>query len=268
MSASGPLTARRVSELVLANRAIRAPDYRKDHDEGVQFTDPERGLQWGADAVPALLGLFRVEQDGREDHPDGWVGFARHWRGGTVRLDFDLFSGPEESEEVLVVTAISGRKGENRVPDAEFGEIELPDQVPSEQEWDERSKRYQAARRNDETDGSAAVKAYIAALPGWKREVATRFDEIIQQELPDVRRAVKWHQPFYGVEDEGWFASFSAFSNHVKLSFVCEAYLDPEPPSGSDPTRQALDQGETDALDEEQVASWIRQAADDPGMGW
>ncbi len=268
MSVSDPLTTQRVSELVMANRAIRASYYSKDHDDGVRFTDLERGLQWGVDAVPALLGLFRVEQDPRDDHSDGWVGFARHWRGGTLRLDFDLFSGSEESDPVLVVTSISGREGEETIVDDDFGEIELSDQVPTEEEWEERSRRYQAARRKDDTDGSTAVEAHITALPGWKREVATQFDEIIRDEVPQVRRAVKYHQPFYGVEDQGWFASFSAFSKHVKLAFVCESYLEPKPPSGTGPDRQALDLKKTDTLDEEQVASWVRQAADDPGMGW
>ncbi|WP_416840481.1 DUF1801 domain-containing protein [Haloferax sp. DFSO52] len=268
MSVSGPLTAQRVSELVMANRTIRAPYYDADHDEGIRFTDLEKGLQWGADVIPALMGLFRVEQDSRDDHPEGWVGFARHWRGGTLRLNFDQFSGPGESDSILVVTAISGREGEKFIVDEDFGNIELPDQVPTQEEWNKRSNRYQAARRDDDTDGSAAVQAYIAALPGWKRTVATRFDEIIQHEVPHVRRAVRYHQPFYGVEDQGWFASFSVFSKHVKLSFVSGTYLEPKPPSGTGPERQALDLKETDELDEEQVASWIRQAAENPGMGW
>jgi len=268
MSVSEPPTVQRVNELVMANRAIRAPYYSADHDEGVRFTDRERGLQWGADAIPSLMGLFRVEQDTRDDHPDGWVGFARHWRGGTLRLDFDLFSGPEEPDPIVVVTAISGREGEHTIEDEDFGDIELPESVPTQEEWEKRQKRYQAARRNDTADGTAAVKAYIAALPGWKGEVATRFDEVIHDEIPDVRRAVKYHQPFYGVEDSGWFASFSAFTKHVKLSFVSESYLEPTPPSGTGPNRQAIDVKETDTLDEEQVASWVRQAATDPGMGW
>ena len=268
MSMSGPLTPQQVSELVMANRAIRAPYYKKDHDEEVRFTDLEKGLQWGADVVPALMGLFQIEKDPRDNHPDGWVGFARHWRGQTLRLDFDLIAESEESDSILLVTAIAGREGERIIADDDFGEIELSDQIPTEEKWEERQKRYQAARRNDDTDGSAAVKEYIAALPGWKQEVATQFDKIIQREVPQVRRAVKWHQPFYGVEDQGWFASFSAFSKHVKLAFVCESYLDPRPPSGTGPDRQALDLKETDALDEEQVAFWVRQAAANPGMGW
>ncbi|MFC6991616.1 DUF1801 domain-containing protein [Haladaptatus sp. GCM10025707] len=112
------------------------------------------------------------------------------------------------------------------------------------------------------------MKAFIAALPGWKGEIAERFDRLIEQEVPEVRRAVRYHQPFYGVTDEGWFAAFSALSKHVKLTFVTEEYLDPVPPSGTGPTRQALDLKESDTLDEEQVSSWIRQAADNPGMNW
>ncbi|WP_217694322.1 hypothetical protein [Haladaptatus litoreus] len=166
MSVSGPLTTQRVAELVMSNRAIRAPYYRAEHDEGVRFTELEKGLQWGADVIPALMSLFQVEQDTRENYSDGWVGFARHWRGDTLRLDFDLFSESEESDSVLVVTAISGREGEKTIVDEDFGEIELPDQVPTEQEWEERRKRYQTVRRKDDSDGSVAVKAYIAALPG------------------------------------------------------------------------------------------------------
>ena len=201
MSISGPLTVQQVSELVMANQVIRAPYYEKDHDENLRFTDPDKGLQWGADAIPALLGLFRIEPDPRGDHSEGWVGFARHWRGGTLRLDFDFFSEPEDPDPILVVTAMAGREGEGLIADEEFGDIELPDEIPTQEEWKKRDKQYQTARRKDDTDGAAGVKAYIEALPGWKRDVATQFDGIVQSEVSDVRRAVKWHQPFYGVED-------------------------------------------------------------------
>lgn len=218
--------------------------------------------------MPALMGLFRVERDPRDDHPDGWVGFARHWRGGTLRLDFDLFSTPSDPEPIVVVTGMVGRAGRNAIVDEDVGNIELPDQVPTEEEWEERQKRYQAVRRGDDSDGSAAVEAFIASLPDWKREIGAQFDEIVQREVPAVRRAVKWHQPFYGIVDEGWFGSFNAFSNHVKLAFISESYLDPKPPSGTGPERQAIDIEESDTLDDEQVASWVRQAANNPGMNW
>ncbi len=45
-------------------------------------------------------------------------------------------------------------------------------------------------------DGDAPVQAYIAAMPGWKRDVGRRLDALIVRTVPDVRKAVKWNLPF------------------------------------------------------------------------
>ena len=50
-------------------------------------------------------------------------------------------------------------------------------------------------------EGDAPVQAYIAAMPGWKRDVGRRLDALIVRNVPNVRRAVKWNSPFYGIED-------------------------------------------------------------------
>jgi hypothetical protein len=47
-------------------------------------------------------------------------------------------------------------------------------------------------------DGDAPVRAYIAAMPGWKRDVGRRLDTLIERSVPGVRKAVKWNSPFYG----------------------------------------------------------------------
>ena len=52
-------------------------------------------------------------------------------------------------------------------------------------------------------DGDAPVQAYIAAMPGWKRDVGRRLDAIIARTVPGVRKAVKWNSPLYGVEGQG-----------------------------------------------------------------
>ena len=57
-------------------------------------------------------------------------------------------------------------------------------------------------------DGDAPVQAYIAAMPGWKRDVGRRLDALIVRTVPGVRKAVKWNSPFYGIEGQGWFLSF------------------------------------------------------------
>jgi hypothetical protein len=52
-------------------------------------------------------------------------------------------------------------------------------------------------------DGDAPVQAYIAAMPGWKRDVGRRLDELIVRNVPNVRKAVRWNSPFYGIEGQG-----------------------------------------------------------------
>jgi len=115
-------------------------------------------------------------------------------------------------------------------------------------------------------DGDAPVQAYIAAMPGWKRDVGRRLDALIVRVVPSVRKAIKWNSPFYGVEGHGWFLSFHAFTNYVKVAFFRGASLRPLPPgdSKSKDTRY-LDIHKDDPLDEAQVAKWIRQAAALPG---
>ena len=62
-------------------------------------------------------------------------------------------------------------------------------------------------------EGDAPVQAYIAAMPGWKRDVGRRLDALIVRTVPDVHKAVKWNSPFYGVEGEGWFLGFHCFTS-------------------------------------------------------
>jgi hypothetical protein len=115
-------------------------------------------------------------------------------------------------------------------------------------------------------DGDTPVQAYIAALPGWKRDLGRRVDALIARTVPDVRKAVKWNSPFYGVEGQGWFLSFHSYTNYLKVAFFRGASLHPVPPgeSGHKEVRY-LDIREHDQLDDTQLASWIQQAAALPG---
>ena len=115
-------------------------------------------------------------------------------------------------------------------------------------------------------DGDGPVQAYIAAMPGWKRDLGRRLDALIVRTVPDVRKAVKWNSPFYGVEGQGWFLSFHCFTRYVKVAFFKGSSLRPLPPGESkDPNTRYLDIYEADEIDEKQVGDWIRQAAELPG---
>ena len=115
-------------------------------------------------------------------------------------------------------------------------------------------------------EGDAPVQAYIAAMPGWKREVGRRLDALIVGTVPGVRKAVKWNSPFYGIEGQGWFLSFHCFTKYVKVAFFRGTSLRPVPPtkSKSKDTRY-LDIHEDNQLDEAQLAAWVKQASLLPG---
>lgn len=115
-------------------------------------------------------------------------------------------------------------------------------------------------------DGDGAVQSYIAAMPDWKSAAGRRLDALITKAVPNVRKAVKWNSPFYGVDDLGWFISFHCFTKYVKVTFFNGTKLEPMPPEGSkDPNTRYLHIHEDEALDEKQLAGWIRQAASLPG---
>lgn len=115
-------------------------------------------------------------------------------------------------------------------------------------------------------DGDAPVQAYVAAMPGWKSSVGRRLDTIVVRTVPGVRKAVKWNTPFYGVEGQGWFLSFHTFTKYIKVAFFRGTSLRPVPPGESKQKEvRYLDIHENGRLDEAQLASWIRQAADLPG---
>jgi hypothetical protein len=115
-------------------------------------------------------------------------------------------------------------------------------------------------------EGDAPVQAYIAAMPGWKRGVGRRLDALIERTVQDVRKAIKWNSPFYGVEGQGWFLSFHVFTRYVKVTFFRGAELDPVPPGESKQKEvRYLDIHEDDQLDEKLLASWIKQASEIPG---
>jgi len=116
-------------------------------------------------------------------------------------------------------------------------------------------------------DGDAPVRAYIAAMPGWKRDVGRRLDAIIVRAVPGVHKAVKWNSPFYGVEGNGWFLSFHCFTKYVKVAFFGGTSLRPLPPGASKQKDvRYLDIHENDRLDEAQFAAWVKQASQFPGQ--
>jgi hypothetical protein len=115
-------------------------------------------------------------------------------------------------------------------------------------------------------DGDSAVQAYIAAMPGWKQDVGRWLDELITRTIPNVRKAVRWNTPFYGIEGQGWFVGFHCITKYVKVAFFKGAHLRPPPPVESKQKDvRYYHIHETDPRDEKLVSAWMKQAAALPG---
>ena len=117
-------------------------------------------------------------------------------------------------------------------------------------------------------DGDAPVQAYLDAMPGFKRDIGRWLDKVIERNVPHVMKAVRWNSPFYGTAENGWFISVHCLTKYVKVTFFNGTALKPIPPGGTEKSKEArwVDIHENDALDEKQMASWVKQAA--KASGW
>lgn len=115
-------------------------------------------------------------------------------------------------------------------------------------------------------EGDAPVQAYLDAIPGWKRERARQLDALIVATLPDVRKAVKWNSPWYGVGENSWFLAFHCVTGYIKVAFFRGTSMQPLPPVASKQKEvRYLHVVEDQPLDEAQFIAWVRQASALPG---
>lgn len=112
------------------------------------------------------------------------------------------------------------------------------------------------------------MQDYIAAMPGWKREVGRHLDALVERSVPDVRKAVRWNSPFYGLDNQGWFLSFHCFTRYIKVTFLNGASLRPAPPVESKHKHvRYFHIHEEDEVDENLLEDWFQQASALPGEG-
>lgn len=114
--------------------------------------------------------------------------------------------------------------------------------------------------------GDAPVQAYIAALTGWKQTVVRRLDALVTDAVPEVRKAVKYNSPLYGMDGETWFLGIHVMTRYVKVAFFNGRSLDPMPPVESKTAHaRYLHVSEQDPLDEALFIAWAKAASELPG---
>jgi hypothetical protein len=77
--------------------------------------------------------------------------------------------------------------------------------------------------------------------------------------VPNVRKAVKWNSPLYGIEGPGWFLSFRVFTHYVKVTFFRGTSLRPVPPVASKHKEVRYIDIREDDLDEAQMPTWVKR---------
>jgi hypothetical protein len=180
---------------------------------------------------------------------------------GNTRRALDILEGQKVNAgafKALVKAAVA----QNRPP-AKKAKSDAKVAEPSKQRKGKKGTTVLLSGGNPQiakADGDAPVRAYIAAMPLWKREIGNRLDALIGKNVPKVRKAVKWNSPFYGIEGQGHFLSFHVFTHYVKVTFFRGTSLRPVPPGGTGKDARWIDIREHD-LDEAQMAKWIKQAA-------
>src|SRR5690606_12031789 len=109
-------------------------------------------------------------------------------------------------------------------------------------------------------EGDAPIQAYINALSGWKKQSVQQLDDLIVRLIPNIRKAVKWNSPFYGVEGNGWFINLHVFTKYLKVTFFNGASLTPPPPGHTPKSGQArwINLYENDTFDTAQFTNWIK----------
>lgn len=117
--------------------------------------------------------------------------------------------------------------------------------------------------------GDEPVFAYFRTLPQPQRGIAERVDALAAKTLPALERCVKWGIAWYGVGD-GWCFCCGGFAGHVKVTFGRGTSLTPVPPAtpiGMGKDSRGVELASIAALDERQLASWMKQATALPGFG-
>ena len=116
-------------------------------------------------------------------------------------------------------------------------------------------------------DGDAPVQAFIAAMPGWKRDVGRRLDALIVRTVPERAqgRAVEHALLRHRGPAAGSSASIASRSTSRWRSSAARRCVRSHPVESKQKDVRYLHIYEDDQLDEKLVASWIKQASELPG---
>lgn len=118
------------------------------------------------------------------------------------------------------------------------------------------------------SDGDAAVQTWISLLPDWQSKRAAEIDGIITREIAPLAKSIRYNGAWYGTSGGSFFLALNSLKHYLKITFFDGQSLSPPTPIAMKiAPNGALDLRESDPLDAEQIANWVRQARHLPGYG-
>lgn len=98
--------------------------------------------------------------------------------------------------------------------------------------------------------------------------IVERVDEMVREELSDLRYAIKWNKVHYGVPGHGWVIELVAYDVSVNIVFLGGADFDTPPPLGESNRSRYIKITDMGALETPEIRSWIQQAGRVDGWSW
>lgn len=110
------------------------------------------------------------------------------------------------------------------------------------------------------SDSHAEIDDWMTRIMPDLQPIVARLDELIRDELPDARYAIKWKKAYYGLPDRGWLIELVAYDVSVNVVFLGGADFGSPPPLGDSDRSRYIKVKSLDEIDEEELRGWIRNA--------
>lgn len=110
------------------------------------------------------------------------------------------------------------------------------------------------------TDSHAEIDDWMKRVMPDLQPIVTHLDELIRDELPELRYAIKWKKAYYGLPDRGWVIEMVAYDVSVNVVFLGGADFDSPPPLGDRDRSRYIKVTSLDEINEHELGTWIENA--------
>ena len=105
-------------------------------------------------------------------------------------------------------------------------------------------------------------------IKGWMQDnimpkiypLVKQIDDMITENIPDLKYSIKWGSIFYGTSNSGWLIEVAAYAVSVNIVFLSGADFDPQPSLGSDDRSRYIKLTSLDDLNNPEIIDFIEQA--------